>query len=235
MRILTIMNKSDGFKKLIHYVSRILLLTLLLWVVLWAYDAVNNERYVVRRIVPDKAQYDIIAFGDSLVEGLGAAKLNGFVSIIESRLGISILNQGHRGDETADLLKRIDTDVFAYHPKIVILVIGGNDAVHLVPESTFLANTESLFKQLSEHGIVTIFGEVTDNVLYANRNKQLQALADKYGIIYVPQLMQGIFWTITNKFDPLHPDDAGYQKMADRIIPYLQVVLDHPLPEGISH
>jgi lysophospholipase L1-like esterase len=66
---------------------------------------------------------------------------------------------------------------------------------------------------------------VTDNVLYTNRNKQLRALAEKYGIVYVPQLMQGIFWTITNKFDPLHPDDAGYQKMADRIIPYLETVL----------
>lgn len=229
------MNTSSGFKKLIYYLSRIVLLGLLLWVVLWAYDAINNERYVARTVIPEKDHYDIIAFGDSLVEGLGAARLNGFVNIIESRLGITILNQGHRGDETADLLKRIDRDVFAYHPRIVILVIGGNDAVHLVPEADFLANTESLFKQLSEHGIVTIFGEVTDNVLFAKRNKQLQALADKYGIIYVPQLMQGVFWTITNKFDPLHPDDAGYQKMADRIIPYLRIVLDHPLPDGITH
>ena len=215
--------------------SRIVVLALVLWVVLWAYDAINNERYIARTRVPDKDQYDVVAFGDSLVEGLGAAQLNGFVSIIESRLGITILNQGHRGDETADLLKRINTDVFAYHPKIVILVIGGNDAIHLVPESEFLTNTESLFKQLSDHGVITIFGEVTDNVLYANRNKQLKALADKYGVIYVPQLMQGIFWTITNKFDPLHPDDAGYEKMADRIIPYLQTVLYNKSTGDITH
>jgi lysophospholipase L1-like esterase len=219
------MKESHGVKKIFYYIWRIILLAALLWIVLWAYDAVNNKRYVSRVVVPDKDQYDVIAFGDSLVEGLGAAQLNGFVSIIESRLGITILNQGHRGDKTSDLLKRIDTDVFAYHPKIVILVIGGNDAVHLVPESEFLANTEQLFQKLSEQGIITIFGEVTDNVLYTNRNKQLRALAEKYGIVYVPQLMQGIFWTITNKFDPLHPDDAGYQKMADRIIPYLETVL----------
>ncbi|MEI8223745.1 MAG: GDSL-type esterase/lipase family protein [bacterium] len=229
------MKESQGFKKIFYYIGRIILLAIVLWMVLWAYDAVNNKRYVSRIVTPDKDQYDVIAFGDSLVEGLGAAQLNGFVSIIESRLGITILNQGHRGDETADLLKRIDADVFTYHPKVVILVIGGNDAIHLVPESEFLANTESLFKQLSERGIVTIFGEVTDNVLYANRNKQLRALADKYGIVYVPQLMQGVFWTITNKFDPLHPDDAGYVKMADRIIPYLQAILVQNTPEAITH
>lgn len=228
------MTDSFGFKKLMHYVMRIMILVVMMWMVAWVYDAINNDRYVARPTVPDKAQYDVIAFGDSLVEGLGAAHLNGFVRIIESRLGITILNQGHRGDKTDDLLKRIDADVFTYHPKVVILVIGGNDAVHLVPESEFLANTESLFKQLSEQGIITIFGEVTDDVLYANRNKQLRALADKYGIVYVPQLMRGIFWTITNKFDPLHPDDAGYQKMADRIIPYLETVLRNESSEVIT-
>jgi lysophospholipase L1-like esterase len=228
------MKESHGVKKIFYYIWRIILLAALLWIVLWAYDAVNNKRYVSRVVVPDKDQYDVIAFGDSLVEGLGAAQLNGFVSIIESRLGITILNQGHRGDETADLLERIDADVFAYRPKVVILVIGGNDAVHLVPESEFLANTESLFKQLSEQGIITIFGEVTDNILYANRNKQLRALAEKYGIVYVPQLMQGIFWTITNKFDLLHPDDAGYIKMADRIIPYLQTVINRDVSATIT-
>jgi lysophospholipase L1-like esterase len=121
------MKDSFGLKKLVHYVTRIILLAMLMWMVAWVYDAINNERYTAVSVVPTASQYDIIAFGDSLVEGLGAARLNGFVRIIESRLGITILNQGHRGDKTSDLLKRIDTDVFAYHPKIVILVIGGND------------------------------------------------------------------------------------------------------------
>lgn len=220
---------NDSWKKqieyLVHLSVRIIMWGLVLWMVLWIYDAVGNNRYASRIYLDKQDQYDVIAFGDSLVEGLGSEDLVGFVGRLEQQFGITIYNAGHRRDKTADLLKRLDTDVLVYHPKIVVVVIGGNDAVRLVPESEMLANVEELFLRLTEAGVSVIFGEVTDNVLYKQRNTQLRLLAEKYGVHYIPGLMDNVFWTISNKFDPLHPDDKGYQLMTDRIAPVLRQVI----------
>jgi lysophospholipase L1-like esterase len=196
-----------------------------LWIALWVYSAVSDSRYATRVYVPVHDHYDVIAFGDSLVEGLGSRDIVGIVGRLEQMTGAEILNMGHRGDTTADLVRRIDSDVIAKDPKIVMIIVGGNDAVRFVPEAEVLANIEILFKKLRTRNITVLFGEVTDNVLYSGRNKKLSEIADRYGVVYVPGLMEGVFWTLTNKFDPLHPDDAGYQKMANRMAPYLQKVL----------
>lgn len=221
---------NDSWNKqleyLLHLVMRIIMWSFALWVVLWIYDAVGNNRYASRIYVDRQSQYDVIAFGDSLVEGLGSEDLTGFVGLIEQDLGITIYNAGHRRDTTADLLNRIETDVLAYQPKVVILVIGGNDAVRFVSEDEVLANLEQLFVRFTDAGISVIFGEVTDDVLYKNRNQKMRALAERYGVHYVPGLMKNVFWTLSNKFDPLHPDDKGYQLMAERIAPILKNVIE---------
>lgn len=206
-------------------VGRIIFWAFWLWIALWAYSAVSDSRYAARVYVPVRDHYDVVAFGDSLVEGLGSRDIVGMVGRLEQSTGVEILNMGHRGDTTADLVRRVDADVVAKDPKVVIVVIGGNDAVRLVPEAEVLSNVEKVFSALRSRGITVIFGEVTDDVFYAGRNRKLAALADHYGVVYVPGLMDGVFWTLTNKFDPLHPDDRGYQKMADRIAPYLRSAL----------
>jgi acyl-CoA thioesterase-1 len=213
---------NKQLKYLFHLVVRIILWSFALWVVLWIYDAVGNNRYASRIYVDRQSQYDVVAFGDSLVEGLGSEDLTGFVGLLEQDLGIAIYNAGHRRDTTADLLNRIDADVLAYQPQVVILVIGGNDAVRFVSEDEVLANLEQLFVRFADAGVSIVFGEVTDDVLYKNRNQKMRALAERHGVYYVPGLMKNVFWTLSNKFDPLHPDDKGYQLMAERIAPVLR-------------
>lgn len=217
---------------LYHLSVRIVLWAFALWLVLWVYDAVGNNRYASRIYLDRQSQYDVIAFGDSLVEGLGSEDLVGFVGRLEQQFGITIYNAGHRRDKTGDLLRRLDADVLAYHPKIVIVVIGGNDAVRLTPESEILANLDELFSRLTGAGVTVIFGEVTDDIFFRERNIRMKQLADTYGVHYVPGLMENVFWTISNKFDPLHPDDRGYQLMADRITPVLRAVMES---RGISN
>src|SRR6056297_1363725 len=68
----------------------------------------------------------IIAFGDSLVEGVGANPGNDFVSILSRNIAEPIVNLGNSGDTTRDALARID-EVLEQDPKIVLVLIGGND------------------------------------------------------------------------------------------------------------
>ena len=50
---------------------------------------------------------DIIAYGDSLIEGVGSTAGGGFVSILSNKIGRPIINLGHKGDTTYEGLERI--------------------------------------------------------------------------------------------------------------------------------
>ncbi len=204
---------------------RIITWMLILFLVIWIYDAVGNRRYASRIYVPEKEQYQIVAFGDSLVEGLGSEHMVGFVGRLEQATGVPIYNAGIRRSQTTDLLDRLETDALQRNPKVVILVVGGNDIVRLIPRETTYGNLEKLFDQLRSRGITVLFPEITSGKLFDDYNRTVQALADHYGVIYIPDALDQVFWTISKKFDPLHPDDAGYELLAQRILPYLQQAL----------
>ena len=71
----------------------------------------------------------IVAFGDSLTEGVGATSGNDYVSQLERLSGESIINAGVRGDTTRSALERVDSDVLSEDPSIVIVWLGGNDVL----------------------------------------------------------------------------------------------------------
>jgi len=198
----------------------------LLAIVFWLYDAVGNRRYASRIYIPAQEHYEVIAFGDSLTEGLGSEDLKGYVGYLEEHTGVPIFNQGIRRDTTTDLLARIDRDVLEHHPRVVIMTIGGNDLIHVTPYETILHNLESLFKKLTDAGITVIFAEVTDNTLFKKYNQQVKSLADTYGVVYIPRTMEHVFWNLRSKFDPLHPDDRGYVTMGERMLPVVQKVFE---------
>src|SRR3989338_1957466 len=78
---------------------------------------------------------DIIAFGDSLVVGAGATSGNDFVSLLSQKIGQRIINLGVSGDTTANGLARV-SEFDQYHPKVVLVLLGGNDHLRKVPIET---------------------------------------------------------------------------------------------------
>lgn len=68
----------------------------------------------------------IVAFGDSLVVGVGAKVGKGFVDVLSERLGEPVINLGRGGDKTEDALGRID-EVLNKNPRMTLVLLGGND------------------------------------------------------------------------------------------------------------
>ena len=79
----------------------------------WAYRSDD-----LRAIRPT-AGVRVIAFGDSLVEGVGATAGHDVVSVLSERLGTPIINAGRRGDTTASALARLDGAVLSRNPRVV--------------------------------------------------------------------------------------------------------------------
>lgn len=73
----------------------------------------------------------IVAFGDSITYGTGVERNECWVSLLGKSLkGIKAVNAGVGGNTSAEGLARIDKDVLAYMPGLVLVEFGGNDSVH---------------------------------------------------------------------------------------------------------
>lgn len=173
---------------------------------------------------PSKGK-DIVAFGDSLVAGVGASGENtNFVSILSRRIGKPIVNLGVSGNTTEDGLARLN-ELDKYKPKVVILLLGGNDYLKKVPIDTTFSNLEKIIKNIQSRGAVVLLLGVRGGIVTDKFDEKFEELADKTGSAFVSNVLDGLITKQEYMSDPIHPNDTGYAKIATRVYPVLYKVI----------
>jgi len=166
----------------------------------------------------------IVAFGDSLVEGVGATDGNDFVSVLSREIGEPIINLGISGNTTEQGLARID-DVLSQDPKIVILLLGGNDYLRRIPQTTTRQNLATMIERIQAEGAVVVLLGVRGGILRDNFDAMYEELADTYDTAYVSDVLDGLFGNNAYMADGIHPNDAGYALIAERVANELEPLL----------
>jgi acyl-CoA thioesterase-1 len=174
---------------------------------------------------PSRFTQGIVAFGDSLVVGFGAGSGNDFVSLLESRLSVNIVNAGRLGDTTASGLARLDEDVLNREREIVIVLLGGNDLLQGVPVQQRISNITSIVQRIRGTGADVILVGLGDGPLDAFAGA-LVGLASQTSSTLVPGILEGIFGQPALMFDAIHPNSAGHKIMADRLEPALRALVN---------
>ena len=159
----------------------------------------------------------IIAFGDSLVAGRGASAGHDFVSLLSTRLGIPIINAGRSGDTTGAALARLDRDVSTQNPRIVIVLLGGNDFLRRIPTAETFANLGSIVDRLRQRGSAVVLVGVGVGLLSDPYRTRYEALAERTSAVLVPDILDGIIGHADLMSDAIHPNDRGYAMVADRL------------------
>jgi lysophospholipase L1-like esterase len=163
----------------------------------------------------------IVAFGDSLVSGVGATSGHDFVSVLGKRIGKNIVNLGVPGNTTADGVLRMH-EVVAHDPGIVLLLLGGNDTLRRIPQETTEANLRVLIEGFLGKGAVVVLIGVRGGIIGTDREYMYERVADTNGVVYIEDILDGIFLTPELMHDGIHPNDAGYARIADRIFGVLR-------------
>jgi len=166
----------------------------------------------------------IVAFGDSLIYGTGSSG-GGFVKILEERVGEPIINKGVPNDTTEDGLARLD-DVIALKPRIVIVLLGGNDYLKRVPQDETFANLATIIERLQSDGAAVLLLGVRGGVLRDNFAERFEELADTHGTAYVHDVLDETLGVADYMDDRVHPNDAGYHVIAERIHPVLAAMME---------
>lgn len=167
---------------------------------------------------------DIIAYGDSLVEGVGSTDDNDFVSLLSAKIGQHIVNLGHSGDTTADGIARIG-ELDAYNPKVVLLLLGGNDHLKQIPITETHNNLAILIQNIQARGAVVLLLGVRGGLFNDRFGPEFQILSKTYHTALVPDVLSGLFGDTNYMSDTVHPNNAGYQIIANRIYPVLASLL----------
>lgn len=166
----------------------------------------------------------IVAFGDSLVFGTGAAEGKNFVSLLSGMIGKPIENFGVPGDTTETGLARIDT-VIRKHPSIVLLLLGGNDYLHRVPRGQTFKNLDTIVSRLQNDGVLVVLLGVRGGLFTDNFDPEFEELAKRRKTAFVPDVLDGLFGHPKFMSDEIHPNDEGYALIAQKIYPVLVGVL----------
>jgi acyl-CoA thioesterase-1 len=173
----------------------------------------------------DSAGSNIIAFGDSLTAGYGASAGEDYPSRLSLLIGSTVINAGVSGDTTQDALARLDTDVLARDPRIVIVGLGGNDYLRSIPISATEANLRSIIRKIHDaHAMVVLLGFRFPS-LNVNYEDMYDRVASEERCLVVPKVLSGILTDPSLKSDEVHPNARGYQLIAERVAGPLQKLI----------
>lgn len=196
------------------------------WVVIFGVTAFGLYFLIPKKDYIDVPHKDgpIIAFGDSLVEGIGSTQ-GGFVSILSARLGTPIINAGRSGDTTETAILRLEEDVLAHDPKIVIILLGGNDGLRKHPVEDTFERLKTIIRRIHESDSAVLLVGIQPALFNQEFNKQFSKLADDEKVSFVPDILDGLIGKQKYMADPIHPNNIGYEIIADRMEPILRKML----------
>jgi acyl-CoA thioesterase I len=185
--------------------------------------------------VPQK----ILVVGDSLSAEYGLARGSGWVSLLEKRLAqekldATVINASISGDTTSGGRARLGDLLKRHQPTLVVLELGGNDALRGLPLSMTADNLDVMARASREAGArVLIVGmQVPPNYgrKYSDEFAALfSQVAKKQGAQLVPFLLKGVADIPDSEklFQPdrIHPKAEAHPTILANVWPVLRPML----------
>ena len=177
-----------------------------------------------------------MAFGDSLTAGYGLrADDESFPAKLQAKLDSSgykyrVINGGISGDTSAGGARRIDW-AMQQNPQIVIVELGGNDALRGQPPSAMKKNLATILdRAIAGKAKVILAGmEAPPNlgVEYTREFRQVyRDLAREYDVVLLPFFLAGVGGIADlNQPDGIHPSARGVDIIVENVWRVLEPML----------
>lgn len=164
----------------------------------------------------------ILAFGDSLTYGSGAARGKDYPSILAQLTGLTVVNAGVPGEISKDGLKRLPSLLDGHNPEILVLIHGGNDLLRKMEPEAIRSNLDSMIRIAQEKGISAIMLGVPDPGLFLSSADFYGALAQERKIPINTEIIPTILANNRLKSDLIHPNKEGNQLIAQAVYQLLE-------------
>lgn len=188
--------------------------------------------------VPD-ASRTLLVVGDSLSAEYGLVRGQGWVALLDKRLqkqasGWTVVNASISGDTTSGGAARLPQLLQKHGPRVVILELGGNDALRGLPLQSTQDNLRKMVSVSKASGAKVLLLGIQVPPNYGQRyGKNFAALftsvANEEKIPVLPFLLSGIAegpdaGTLFQA-DRIHPTAQAHPRMLDNVWPLLKPLL----------
>jgi lysophospholipase L1-like esterase len=167
----------------------------------------------------------VVFFGDSITQGYGVRPEESFPALVAQSLGLPMVNAGVSGDTMGAGLARLERDVLAHRPRLVVVELGGNDFLRRIPLAETLRDLDAIVGRLVEGGAMVVLLQVQVGLGGDPSLAGFRAAADRHGAILIPDILQGILSNADLKLDTIHPNALGHRRIAERVLPTLRRLL----------
>jgi acyl-CoA thioesterase-1 len=164
----------------------------------------------------------ILAFGDSLTFGTGAEPRDTYPAVLATLTGRTVINAGVPGEVTAAGVKRLPALLDEYRPALVVLLHGGNDILQRRSATAMAENLRTMVEMARRRDAAVVLLGVPQFGLLFHPPDLYPDLAKELSLPYDGKSLAEIERDPALKSDPIHPNAAGYRKLAERIYALLR-------------
>ncbi len=192
----------------------------------------------------------ILAFGDSLTFGTGAAPRESYPAVLERLVGRRVVNEGIPGEITDEGLARLPEVLKREKPALLLLCHGANDLLRFLDKRQAAGNLRAMIRLAREKGAAVVLIAVplpgialSPEPFYveiaAEKGATVRIAVPSLGITLSPEplyreiatemdlpLEENALTTILSNgtllSDPIHPNAAGYRQLAESIASLLK-------------
>jgi lysophospholipase L1-like esterase len=164
----------------------------------------------------------VLAFGDSLTFGSGAAEAESYPAQLERLIGRRVVRAGVPGEVTAQALARLPGALDEYAPRLLLLCIGGNDFLRRLGNEQAERNVRAMIELARRRGVDVLLIGTPEPGLFPSPPAFYASLAKELRVPYEADAITTVLKDARLKSDPIHPNAAGYRVIAERLAAVLK-------------
>jgi lysophospholipase L1-like esterase len=159
----------------------------------------------------------LLAFGDSLTYGTGAAEQESYPAQLEKLIGRRVARAGVPGEVTAQALARLPSALDEHAPRLLLLCIGGNDFLRRLGNAQAEANVREMVKLARSRGVEVLLIGTPEPGLSVTPPAFYAGIARQFALPYEESVIGEVLRDASLKSDPIHPNARGYGVIAERV------------------
>lgn len=164
----------------------------------------------------------VLAFGDSLTFGTGAAEGESYPAQLERLIGRKVVAHGVPGETSAQGLARLPGVLEATQPRLLLLCHGGNDILRKLPEGEAAANVRAMVRLARDRGVAVVLIGVPKPGVPPAPAAFYADVAKEFALPYEGAIVKTVLADNALKSDWVHPNAQGYARMAAAVADLLK-------------
>ena len=156
----------------------------------------------------------ILAFGNSLTHGTGAAAEASYPAVLAERIDREVINAGAPGERTDAARERLPDVIAETDPDLLLLLHGGNDFLDNRDAATTKGNLAAMIETAQDQNVPVVLIGVPERSLPLATAPLYHDLAEAHDLPLVGDAVADILGDSSLRSDRVHPNAQGYARLA---------------------